>query len=173
MSVFGFDKAWNRSAGVANSTAALVARRSAIAAAFRDGVQRLRWTLIRSQVRSVGARPARTFVLGVALWSRPDLAALEDLAGIGWIRDKGIRVEIFDIDEFPTLADRAAVMPGVAPSTQTPILAEYKHGRLVEVFVGPEVSRWCLESAGGDPRQNEEAIRPRRRGGWSRRGSTA
>lgn len=158
---FGFDKAWNPSA-VGSSVAAAVAvaaRRSAVASAFRDGPRRLGWTLIDGPTIPHGTRRSRTFVLGVVLWSQYDLTALEKLAGVAWIRNKGIPVEVFDIDAFPTFDDLALVVPGVLPFSRTPVLTEYQDGRVVESWVGADVSKWCVAHAERDPREGTTGVR--------------
>jgi hypothetical protein len=155
MSVFGFDEAVSQAVAGISGTAVLAARRSAIATTFRDTVQRLGWTLIENAAVADTTLNSRKFVLGVALWSRDDLSVLEDLASMKWIREKGIPVEVFDIDTILTWDDSSRLLPGVPPFTQTPVLAEYEGRRLVHYHVGKAVSIWCRESQASDPRIGE------------------
>jgi hypothetical protein len=152
MKAFGFDEAWNQShCSWPSKAAALAARRSAVAEAFSEGIRRLGWTLIEGPASPPRVQCSRTFVLGVVLWSQYDLAALEDLASVAWIRDKHVPVEVFDIDAFPTRAELAVVLPGVPPISQTPLLAEYAGDRLVDYRVGKGVALWCQEFSRRDP----------------------
>ena len=154
MSIFRFDEAMSRVAnGAADPASVLAARRSAVDSAFRDTIRRLGWRLLDGRTGPGELRRSRAFVLGVALWSRPDLGALEDLAGVKWIREKAIPVDVFDLDTCLTTADLAQIAPGVPPITRTPLLAEYEGSRLLEFRVGPAVSAWCREVSAGDPRE--------------------
>ena len=153
MNDFKIDEAIRRATiGAEEPSAVLAARHSAIRCVFHETADRLGWTLLTRGRKSIESRRSRTFVLGVVLWSMSDLAALDDLAGVCWIREQGIPVEVFDLDACLTVADVALFVPGVPPITRTPILAEYENFQLLQTWVGTEVSRWCREVSRCDPR---------------------
>jgi hypothetical protein len=82
-------------------------------------------------------------VIGVAPWSDPDLAALEDLASEATSR--AVQVTIFDIDElsFPGMLQK---FPGMRRFLRTPVVVQYREGRANLLRRGPR----CRSLAASD-----------------------
>ncbi len=102
--------------------------------------RRIRERLLAETLASLGwnrLRPGTTFdvesrsrviIIGVASWSHNDLDVLEAL------RQADLRspdIVVFDIDEFPNAEAIAEVLPGALIPSQSPVIAEYRNGKLV------------------------------------------
>mgnify|MGYP001561974668 CR=1 FL=1 len=77
-------------------------------------------------------------VFGVAVWSHPDMKVLADLSN----RITGSTVTVFQLEEAPTFDEITRFMPGIHPFTQTPIVAKYIEGELVQTLEGKAAPDW-------------------------------
>ncbi len=68
----------------------------------------------------------RDLVIGVAAWSDPDLAALEDL--VLKVRSSPARVTVFDIDEL-SFQEMLSLFPGMRRFLHTQVVVQYEGGK--------------------------------------------
>ena len=73
-------------------------------------------------------------VIGVALWSSPDLLAIEQLAEN--FRNAMPKVFLFNIDDLAHEANMMLIMPDAPYPTNNPVVAKYINGQLAEYYVG-------------------------------------
>jgi hypothetical protein len=81
-------------------------------------------------------------VIGVAPWSDPDLAALEDLASQATSR--AARVTIFDIDEL-SFPEMLQILPGMRRFVRTPVVIQYKEGEPTYYGEGHDAVLWLRQ----------------------------
>jgi hypothetical protein len=84
-------------------------------------------------------------VVGVAPWSDPDLAALEELAS--YARSSAVRVTVFDIDEL-SFPEMLRLFPGMRRSLRTPVVIQYKEGEPTYYGEGYDAVLWLRQFAG-------------------------
>ena len=85
-------------------------------------------------------KPNNTVVIGIALWSAPDVKGLKHLAQR--LKPAYGNVYIFSIDDVTTIEEARQFMPGTPPFTQTPVLAEYRDGKLENFLQGRATLDW-------------------------------
>ena len=86
-------------------------------------------------------------VVGVAVWSRYDLALLDELNQFA-AAHPGLRICIFDVDRVGGEFER--FVPGVGDVTQTPVVGRWSGGSLVEKgtgHAGREIARRMIAMA--------------------------
>jgi hypothetical protein len=80
--------------------------------------------------------------VGVAPWSEPDLAALEELAT--HTRSHPVRVTVFDIDELP-FPEMLRLFPGIRRFIGTPVVIQYKLGKPTYYAEGRDAVLWMRQ----------------------------
>jgi hypothetical protein len=81
-------------------------------------------------------------VIGVAAWSDPDLAALEDL--VSQTRSRSTRVTVFDIDEL-SFPEMLRLLPGMRRFMHTPVVIQYTQGDLTYYGEGYDAVLWLRQ----------------------------
>ena len=84
--------------------------------------------------------PSNTVVIGIALWSDPDINALKQLASR--MKSSHDKVCIFSIDDITKIEEARQFMPSVPVFSQTPVLAEYRDGELKTFLEGRAALDW-------------------------------
>jgi hypothetical protein len=141
MSNFDFREVANKlGAGSKNPNDIIAARNKAIEQEFPKAISKLGWHLLKRGDSFDPSQSPHVIVIGVATWSDPDLQGLELLAK--QLQGKSIDVYVFDIDECLTFEQLLSLVPGISPAKQTPVVAEYRDGRLLKNFEGPEALAW-------------------------------
>jgi hypothetical protein len=76
-------------------------------------------------------------VIGVATYSAPELALLDELdAALHKGREGKARVEVFDVLECTQMDDFQKFIPGINPVYRTPVVGVIADGRLVDQATG-------------------------------------
>jgi len=104
---------------------------------FWEFVNRVGWHALR---RGQAQTPGDSVIIGIAIWSKPDVDGLKKLAHAH--TPSPTTVYVFSIDETPTIEEVRQLMPGVPPFTQTPIVAEYRQNRLLTFKEGRTALEW-------------------------------
>ena len=81
-------------------------------------------------------------VIGVAAWSDPDLAALEDL--VLTARSNPVQVTVFDIDEL-SLPEMVELLPGMRRFMHTPVVIHYRRGGIIYFGEGNDAVLWLRQ----------------------------
>jgi hypothetical protein len=76
-------------------------------------------------------------LVGVALWSRPDMEFLDWVPEVG----RACIIAVFNSDLLGDSERRKAVIPNVGLPTQTPVVALYRKGQLIESAEGYAASQ--------------------------------
>ena len=78
-------------------------------------------------------------VIGTATWSDPDMAFLDQV--VSQVPDR-TSIFVFDVDCCQSESDIQRLIPGARPFFQTPVVAQFRSGKLGELFVGGRVKDW-------------------------------
>lgn len=113
---------------------------------FLEFVQQAGWRVLKWGDRHT---PANSIVIGVAIWSEPDMKGLKSLAQR---KPCPTGVHIFSMDEIQTIEDAKHFMLGTPTFTQTPVFAEYREGTLQRFLEGREALDWM---AGEKPKTSK------------------
>lgn len=81
--------------------------------------------LHESSEKLIGSAP-HVLVVGVATWSHPDLAILDDIVAITRTRD--VLLLVFDIDDCRDMEDIHRFIPDADFVSHTPVIAQYREG---------------------------------------------
>ena len=100
---------------------------------FLDDIDRAGWVLLRPSEHMKLPTRGRAIVLGTVLWSTIDHELLKEAATLLAGNEN---VFLVNLDEVHSAAELDAVMPGVPPQTDTPVVAEYQDGTLRRVAAG-------------------------------------
>lgn len=107
----------------------LEARTAAMRVKFEVGRKALGWSRLRPGDAIAALGLSRAILIGVGLWSEPDLDLIEELAAKNAHLDRP--VVVFDVDEtLPNLPALSDSLPGITDVTQTPLVLEYRNGSL-------------------------------------------
>jgi hypothetical protein len=140
MSFFDFSGEVERAICEAKDEVSRLSARTAIARArFPNAVVGAGFSLLSRGEPFSPSAYHHALVIGVATWSDPDLAALENLAKDSCSRD--VEVIVFDIDDWP-LKDILQALPGASTFTSTPVVTQYRDGVLRFQGQGPDAIRW-------------------------------
>jgi hypothetical protein len=94
----------------------------------------------RLKLRSPGEsipRIGRHFIIGVATYSAPELALLDQIEAIlNQGEPQAMDVEVFDVLECKTMSDFEAFIPGIDSVYRTPILGVMSDGKLIDQATG-------------------------------------
>jgi hypothetical protein len=112
----------------------LSARREAERAKFHKILELAGWQLLEPGDQIDLSTWECAVVIGVALWSSPDLLAIEQLAEN--FRNTMPKIFLFNIDDLAQEANMALFMPDAPYPTNNPVVAKYINGQLAEYYVG-------------------------------------
>lgn len=85
---------------------------------------------------------AHDLVIGAAPWSDPDLSALEELAQ--YPKPNDLRVNVFDVDSL-SCGEMTALLPGIRRFMLTPVVLQYRNGRLTFFGHGQDAVSWLRQ----------------------------
>jgi hypothetical protein len=135
---FDFSEDVHRAVLEATTFAArLSAKTSVHRAKFPLAVVRVGFTLLRPGDVFVPGK--HDLVIGAAPWSDPDLAALEDL--VSQTRGRDVHVSVFDVDDL-SIYDMTAMFPEMRRFLNTPMVIQYREGRLTYFGDGRDALLW-------------------------------
>lgn len=97
-------------------------------------LKQLGWMLLKPGDALTPADLQYAWVIGMAVWDKPGLRALDLFTKK---QDPRLKVYLFNVDEFNPATDMEAFLPGCPWPAATPILACYFRGELGGFFVGP------------------------------------
>ena len=118
----------------------LVARRTEAARrAFPRFVAKAGWKLLTKGMHFDPTDVPHALVVGVALWSDPDLEGARALCER--LRGSSISVFAFSFDDVVDVDEFAHFVPGAKPVIRTPVVAEFVKGVLVAVCEGRDALR--------------------------------
>lgn len=103
----------------------------------------MHWLAAPDSVNGAGEK----LVVGVAVWSRYDLALLDELNHFAE-QHPGVRVYVFDVDRVGSEFER--YVPGIGEVMQTPVVGHWKGGVQVEKgtgHVGRELARKLMATS--------------------------
>jgi hypothetical protein len=105
---------------------------------FLETVSKAGWQVLKRGDSLNLLRSPEIIVIGVAVWSHPDMTALAALSS----RKESLTVKVFQLEEAPTFDEITRFMPGMHPFIQTPVIAKYFEGKLVQTLEGQAARDW-------------------------------
>ena len=109
---------------------------------FPNAVAKAGWHLLKPGVSFDPSSHEYAIVIGVAVWAPFELQCLSKLRER--LGDQSAPVYVFDIDDC-MIVDHTLFIPGTEPPLQTPILAEYRNGKLIHYAEGRKAAEWIKQ----------------------------
>ena len=106
---------------------------------YLDAISNTDWQVLKRGDCFDPTMTNEAVVLGVAVWSHPDIEGLETLRRSSILVK--LRICVFSVDDL-TFGGIALFMPGIRPFSQTPIIAKYIDGKLVQTLEGRAALDW-------------------------------
>jgi hypothetical protein len=94
-------------------------------------------------------------LIGVATWSDYDMKLLDLIDNLP---RSGVRIELFDSDQFKSIAEIEALIPGINVMAQTPFVGYWVHGVLTEVAAGALGRRLIAKVCKIDPAELDRSV---------------
>ncbi|HKI70730.1 MAG TPA: hypothetical protein VKA67_14175, partial [Verrucomicrobiae bacterium] len=106
---------------------------------FLATVSNTDWQLLKRGDRFDPTSTEEAVVICVAVWSNPDIGALEAFRAMPPAANR--RVGVFSLHDF-TFEEIIHFMPEIRPFTQTPVVVKYIEGKLVQMLEGQAARDW-------------------------------
>lgn len=106
---------------------------------YLDVVSNTSWQELKRGDSFDPATTNEAVVICVAVWSHPDIEALESFRATSTVVPR--QVCVFNLHDL-TFDEITHFMPGIQPFTQTPVIARYIEGKLVQTLEGQAARDW-------------------------------